>query len=219
MAAMTEVPDRPVGLRERKKARTRAAIRQHALRLFTEQGYDITTVEQIAAAAEVSPATFFRYFPTKEDVVLQDDFDILAFAEMEALPPDVSPIAAFRAAAAAARQQLTPEEIEIFATTTHLTMTVPEIRARALDEFVRTAEQISAAIARRTGGSPDDFEVRNMAGAIVGVVMAATMPWDAQQPRDFGAMFDRIDAGLAHLEAGLPLAAAQPPTQLPGTAS
>jgi transcriptional regulator GlxA family with amidase domain len=53
------------GLRERKKTKTRAAIREHALRLFREQGYEATTVEQIAEAAEVSHSTFFRYFPTK----------------------------------------------------------------------------------------------------------------------------------------------------------
>jgi AcrR family transcriptional regulator len=205
MTVMTEVPARTEGLRERKKARTRATIRQHALRLFAEHGYSATTVEQIADAAEVSPATFFRYFPTKEDVVLQDDFDLIALAEMEAQPPDVGPIAAFRAAATAARQQLEPEDAEAFATTTHLTLSVPEIRARAVDELVRTTDEISAAIARRLGASPDDFEVRNMAGAILGVVMAAAIPRDQDQPVDFHVMFDRIDAALAHLEAGLPL--------------
>jgi AcrR family transcriptional regulator len=200
---MTEVPARPAGLRERKKARTRAAIRQHALRLFAEQGYAATTVEQIAEAAEVSPATFFRYFPTKEDVVLQDDFDLLALAEMEAQPAELGPIAAFRAATAAVRQQLTPEDIELFAATTYLTLSVPEIRARAIDELLRTTDEISASIARRIGTSPGDFEVRVMAGAIIGVIMTATMPWD--EPMDFDVMFDRIDAGLACLEAGLPL--------------
>ncbi len=170
------------GLRERKKARTRAAIRQHALRLFLAQGYAATTVEQIADAAEVSSATFFRYFPTKEDVVLQDDFDILALAELEAQPPELSPVAAFRAAAAAMREQLSAEDLATFGTTTQLTMSVPEIRARALDEFVRTIDQISAAIARRVGGSPDDVAIRNLAGAMIGVIMAATMPWAADRP-------------------------------------
>jgi AcrR family transcriptional regulator len=90
------------GLRERKKSRTRAAIRQQALRLFRERGYDATTVAQIAAAAEVSESTFFRYFPTKEDVVLRDDMELLAAAALEAQPPALGQIAALRGALRAA---------------------------------------------------------------------------------------------------------------------
>jgi len=204
MTAMSETAAAAgtTGLRERKKARTRAAIRQHALRLFREQGYHATTVEQIAEASEVSPSTFFRYFPTKEDVVLQDDFDVVAVEAFEAQPASLSPIAAFRAAVAQTVATLTPEEIARFRETTELTITVPEVRARALDEFARTIDQIAAAVAKRTGRSPDDFAVRTMAGAVIGVVMSATTPWARQPSTD---MFERIDAALAHLEAGLPL--------------
>ncbi len=204
MTGMTDVP--AAGLRERKKARTRAAIREHAVRLFQAQGYGATTIEQIAAAAEVSPATFFRYFPTKEDVVLQDDVDIITLEALEEQPADLGPIAAFRAAAAAVRAQLSDADKQRFAETTRLTFTVPEIRARAVDELVRTTDVITAAIAARIGASADDFAARTMAGAIIGVIMAATMPWQAVgDGSDMDEMFDRIDAGLAHLEAGLPL--------------
>jgi AcrR family transcriptional regulator len=193
--------DRPVGLRERKKAKTRAAIREHALRLFREHGYGGTTVEQIAEAAEVSPATFYRYFPTKEDVVLQDDFDVLAMDVFEAQPPGLSTIAAMRAAVAHMRASLTPAEIERFRETTDLTLTIPEVRARAIDEFVRTIQVMGEAVARRAGLPPDDFAARNLAGAITGVIMSATLPFRAE-PAD---RFASIDAALAHLEKGLPL--------------
>jgi AcrR family transcriptional regulator len=198
----TATAARASGLRERKKARTRAAIREHALRLFRERGYHATTVEQIAEAAEVSPSTFFRYFPTKEDVVLQDDFDIMTAEAFEEQPADLSPIAAFRAAALQMFRALTAEELARFRETTELTFTIPEVRARALDEFARTIDQMAAAVARRTGRDPGDFEVRNVAGALIGVIMSATMPWSGAPSGD---MFERVDAALAHLEAGLPL--------------
>ena len=194
------------GLRERKKARTRAAIREHALRLFREQGYDATTVDQIAEAADVSPSTFFRYFPTKEDVVLQDDLDLLAIGAFEAQPADLSPIAAFRAAAKDAFAALGDEELARLRETTELTLTIPEVRAAAMDELTRTIDLIAEAVARRVGRDPRDFAARNFAGAAVGVILAATIPWE-QLAQEGGAddMFERIDAALAHLEAGLPL--------------
>lgn len=203
---MTSEADHRPGLRERKKARTRASIREHALRLFREQGYDATTVDQIAEAADVSPSTFFRYYPTKEDVVLQDDVDVLAIGSFYNQPAELSIVAAFRAAAKDALDSLSEQDMATFQETSSLIFTVPELRARAMDEYSRTINVIAEAVATRSGRDPNDFAVRNVAGAIVGVIMAATMPWsdwaDKSQP---GQMFERIDAALGHLEAGLPL--------------
>ena len=143
-----------VSLRERKKARTRAALREHALRLFREQGYQATTVEQIAAAAEVSPSTFFRYFPTKEDVVLQDDMDTRMIAALEQQPAGLGPVAAIRAAVRQMSSSYTAADLDVLRETTALTMTVPEIRARALDEFARAIGGIAEAVAKRAGRAP-----------------------------------------------------------------
>jgi AcrR family transcriptional regulator len=204
---MTEIgtADQPGGLRERKKARTRAAIREHALRLFREQGYSGTTVEQIAEAAEVSPATFYRYFPTKEDVVLQDDLDVLAFQTFEQQPPELGPLAAMRAAMADARPRFTAAERQRFRETTMLTLAVPEIRARALDEFARTIDIFAAAMAKRTGREPDDPQVRTIAGAIFGVILATALPALDKGDVEIDELFTTIDRGLAQLEAGLTL--------------
>src|SRR5580700_1434044 len=130
--------DQPGGLRERKKARTRASIREHALRLFREEGYQRTTVEKIAEAAEVSPSTFFRYFPTKEDLVLQDDMDTRLIEALEQQPPDLGAVAAVRAATKQVFASYTAADVDVLTETTRLTMTVPEVRARAMDEFARS---------------------------------------------------------------------------------
>jgi AcrR family transcriptional regulator len=201
-------------LRERKKARTRASLREHALRLIREQGYAATTVEQIAAAAEVSPSTFFRYFPTKEDVVLQDDMDVRMLEAFERQPPELPPLPAMRAAWRESLASFSPEELEILTATTELSLRVPEIRARAFDEFARVIEVIGEAIARRAGRPPEDPNSRTLAGAVIGVVMSVTMPGMIAAEGDAGTEYDvgdvrdlfaRIDEGLALLEAGLPL--------------
>src|SRR3954466_1872858 len=128
MVAVTVIPgtgqERPDGLRERKKAKTRAAIRDHALRLFRENGYQRTTCEQIAAAAEVSPATFFRYFPTKEDVVLQDDYDPLMAAAVAARPRRERPFQAVRRALGETLAQLPEQEMTLVHERTRLLLSV-----------------------------------------------------------------------------------------------
>ncbi len=193
------------GLRERKKAKTRAAIREHALRLFRERGYAATTVEQIAEAAEVSPATFYRYFPTKEDVVLQDDLDVITLEVLGEVPPDLAPVAALRAAVALSLDRFTAADQQRFAETTALTLTVPEIRARALDEFTRTLDIFAGALAKRSGRDPGDVAVRALAGAIFGVITAMTLPTLVDGPPNLTDLYAAIDAGLAQLEAGFPL--------------
>jgi AcrR family transcriptional regulator len=193
-------------LRERKKARTRASIREHALRLFREQGYQRTTVEQIAEAAEVSPSTFFRYFPTKEDVVLQDDMDTRLMEAFAQQPPGLAPVAAVRAAVREVYASWSEADLDQVREITALTMDVPEIRARALDEFARTIAVVSEALAKRAGRPADDLAVRTTAGAVIGVMMSIAMPChQGHSDQDIQDMFRQIDQALGLLEAGLPL--------------
>ncbi len=128
------------GLRERKKAKTKAAIQQHALRLFQAQGYDATTVEQIAEAAEISPSTFFRYFPTKEEVAMWDDLDPLFAAAFEAQPAEWSPIQALRGALRAVFAGLPADEMARQWERSRLILAVPELRMRMLDQLAGSRE-------------------------------------------------------------------------------
>jgi AcrR family transcriptional regulator len=106
-----------IGLRERKKARTREALKDAAIALFTRQGFDGTTVEEIAEACEVSPRTFFRYFPTKEDVLFADadtrrDTLLAVLADR---PADESPFVALEAAMRALALEYRHDRAELVA--------------------------------------------------------------------------------------------------------
>jgi AcrR family transcriptional regulator len=179
------------GLRELKKQRTRAAIQEHGLRLFAEQGYEATTVEQIAAAAEVSPATFFRYFPTKEDLVIQDDYDPLLVGALETAPADLPPLAA----------QIPVAERRVVFERVKLVMSVPALRARSLDNMVATIDVLAPPLARRLGRDETDLTVRLYVGAVIGAWLAVLLEWIASD----GALdvADLMDTALGALEAGL----------------
>ena len=192
----------PQGLRERKKARTRFAIQEHAMRLIRAQGYDATTVEQIAEAAEISPSTFFRYFPTKDAVVLTDDYDPLIIEAFRAQPAELGPVQAFRRAYRDAMLDLLPEEVAATRDRTQLIMSEPVLRAAFLDNLLETMEMLSDLVADRVGRPRDDVFVRALAGAIIGVAISVFAVWVGDTEVD---PFALLDEGLAHLEAGFQL--------------
>ena len=209
MTSAEPAEERVPGLRERKKARTRAAIQQEAMRLFRERGYDDTTVEDIAAAAEVSESTFFRYFPTKEDVVLRDDYDEIMLQAFLAQPPELTPLRAAKAAIDGMVPTfvagLSPEERDLENLRTALTFTVPEVRARWADELGDGFRRFARAISERSGRPADDFRVRVFTGAVLGVMMAVLEPIVGDPRQDWTELIPMLDQALDLLEQGLPL--------------
>jgi AcrR family transcriptional regulator len=200
---LSEPADRPaIGLRERKKARTREAIQTHGLRLFREQGYDATTVQQIIDAAEVSESTFFRYFPTKADVVLLDNFDPLIAASFLGQPPELTPIQALRASFRKVLAGLSAQEAAEQQERTRLVVAVPELRAAMLDQFASAMLLLAEALAERTGRKPGDVAVLALAGAVVGVAVAVQLALLDDPNADLAAL---LDEAMGHLESGLEL--------------
>ncbi|MFG3617976.1 TetR family transcriptional regulator [Nocardia sp. NPDC047654] len=186
------------GLRERKKERTRRTIRLEAFRLFREQGYNETTVEQIAAAADVSPSTFFRYFPSKEQLVLADDLDPVIIEALRRQPRDVRPMAAFREAVREVFANLPAAELAFEQERQALLFHVPELRSAIGLEMMRSIDLLSGLLADHLGRSPDDFEVRVAAGAMTGAGLAV----QAMAPMNL----DNIARTMDFLDAGMPLA-------------
>jgi AcrR family transcriptional regulator len=158
------------GLRERKKARTRATIQREALRLFQRDGYAETSVEAIAAAAEVSPSTFFRYFPTKEDVVLSDFMDEATIERFVDAPAELDFFDAMAHAVRVGIGELPAEDFALENVRNNLIRTVPELRRGMIAEMVRPMRLLADAIGRRTGREVDD-DIRMFAGAAIGALL------------------------------------------------
>jgi AcrR family transcriptional regulator len=191
------------GLRERKKQRTRWAIQEHALRLIAEQGYDATTVDQIAAAAEISPSTFFRYFPTKEDLVIQDRFDDLVVEGIRAAPAELSPIAAIRYVVAHAFGTMSLEEEAQVRQRERLVISVPALRARSFENLLSTMDLLRSVLAERVKRPADDLPMRAFAGALVGAMIGMLEVW-LDAPAE-SRLADLVDTVLAQMEQGFPI--------------
>ena len=193
-----------VGLRERKKERTRDELTAAAISLFATQGYDRTTVEDIAVAADVSPRTFFRYYPTKEDVVvsllqagavdLQDEFARRGTDE---------PLAEALRAATRSWAQLGEQRAHNLMQLMRVIAGAPSLRARLDDERRRKLAELTEVIARRIGADPRQDPRPALIARLTGqVVVEAMERWSADGR--IHALADYLDAGFDLLTDGLP---------------
>ncbi|MFF3689524.1 TetR family transcriptional regulator [Streptomyces sp. NPDC002187] len=178
---MNDHEGRPAGLRERTRRAVQAEIVATAMRLFLERGFEATTMEQIAGEIGISRRSLFRYFGTKEDIVLGDHAESgrVLQAALEARPADEPPWEALRAALKALVESL-PYSPEDFLKITSMLHASPSLRARQLDKQQQWMDLLVPDIARRLGAEEDALaEVR--ARALVACALAcsaiATETW------------------------------------------
>ncbi|MFF7459267.1 TetR family transcriptional regulator [Kitasatospora sp. NPDC008115] len=187
-----EKGERAVGLRERKKARTRAAIQQQALRLFRDQGYDATTMEQIAEAAEVSTSTIFRYFPTKEELVVSDEQEAFFINAWREQPKELPLVRALRYAIRSTFEGLSSTELGAQRDRDVLMLTVPELWAASLGNVAEARQTIIELVAERGGRPQDDVQVRAVSAAVFGVILDAMLRWAQDPGQDIAEELDRV---------------------------
>ena len=193
-----------MGLRERKKEQTRDELAAAAVRLFIERGYDATPVEDIAAAVDVSPRTFFRYYPTKEDVVLEllrcgavDLHDELASR------PEGECLADALRAATLRWAELSSERAANLLQLTRVVRSSPVLRTRLEEERRNGLAVLSKLIADRLGVSEiDDDRPALIATLAMSVISTAIERWsEAGADRELGTY---LDVGFDLLKGGLP---------------
>ena len=193
---MTAV-EQPLRLRDRKKIKTREAIRNAAMHLVERNGLAKTTVEQIADAAEVSVSTLFRYFTSKESVLMCEEIEQVAIDALASQPAEVPTFQAFRRALTIVWNTLSDDRWESERRRRRLVYSIPELREMQLDMHRRTAEKMAEAECRRLGRDPDDFEIRVLFNALAGALLT---PLSSSHDNPEG-LFRALD----FVEAGMPL--------------
>jgi AcrR family transcriptional regulator len=171
------VPNR----RERKKLETRAALEAAALRLFADQGYERTTVEEISEAADVAVRTFFRYFQSKQDVLFGDvahDLTGRIRAHLAHQPQTLAPVDAV-AAALLEMEQDNPDQQQQILVRMRLMEQLQELAGTYHMLFQRLHDEIAEYVAGRLGQSPVDLYPQLLAAAATGSVKAALVVFEA----------------------------------------
>lgn len=163
------------GLRERKKQQTRRRILDAAIRLFAERGFDRVPVSEVAREAEVSEATVFNYFATKEDLVYDDlaDFEAGMIEALRSRPAGESLLAAFRAYVLRPQTLASSEwSVPQIATAARIVAGSPALQARERQLFDRATRALAELIASETGARAGDTEPWVIANALLGVNQA-----------------------------------------------
>ncbi|MGH3209240.1 MAG: TetR family transcriptional regulator [Trebonia sp.] len=163
--------------RQRKKTATRDRIRAAALRLFHEQGFDATTVEQIAAAADVSHMTFFRYFPAKEDVALSDSYDPLVATLLEQTPATWPLIERIRTALLQGLRQVYDSERDALLAQNKLIVSTPALRDRLWADQIATQQLILQAFTASQDSPNASFQDRVTVAACLAAASTAVLTW------------------------------------------
>ena len=174
---------------------TRQRLQQCALALFEERGFDEVTVEEVAAAAGVSHMTFYRHFPTKESVVLDDPYDPVIGDMVRAQDVSMSPILRAVGGVLAAWSTVEPVEDGEVRARLRLAAAHAGLRARAWENNHRTEQVIVEAL---TATGVELLEARVAAGAVMGALTAALFDWGA---REDGSLDERIVRTLGVLGA------------------
>ncbi len=193
------------GLRERKKLKTRQRIEATALELFDAHGFDGTTVEAIADAAEISPRTFFHYFGTKEDVVLADYASRLEriVDQLQQQPASEPPWAALRASFLVVAADYDAERDSLIRRFSVIAAT-PSVYARSLQLQAGWEDAVAAALAERMSCRSSELQPRLLASCALSVIRSSLQHWiftgqESSLPSLVETGFDQLAAGFEKL--------------------
>lgn len=172
-----------MNLRARRRTETRQTIQRQAIRLFSERGYDATTVNDVATAAGVAAMTVYRNFPTKEDLVLYDELDQLAAATITELPASEPLVDRIGRTLLRTIDLASAHDQEFLLARLRLMIETPALRARHLDSQYATQEALVTAIRADSTDPALEFQARAAASACLGIAHIALLRWASEDGR------------------------------------